>query len=102
MSDQTAHHLRVLLVEDDENTYDPIIRWLKEEQYTVRLATSYEEAKSALETDHFHIAILDIRLTDEDSSNKAGEGLQLLEDIEQLQLREIMPTIVSPLTKNMR
>ena len=94
MPDQMTHHPRILLVEDDENAYDPILRWLKEEDYVVRLATSYAEAKSALETDHFHLAILDIRLTDEDSGNSEGEGLQLLEDIEQLQLRDVMPTIV--------
>ncbi|MCA9998481.1 MAG: response regulator, partial [Anaerolineales bacterium] len=86
------HQLRILLVEDDENSYDPIIRWLKEEEYLVRLATSYSEAKSALETDHFHLAIIDTRLEDEFSGNT--DGLQLLEDIERLQLRGVMPTIV--------
>lgn len=88
----TTHQFRILLVEDDESSYDPITRWLKEEGYVVRLATSYREAKSALETDHFHLAIIDMRLVDEDQKNE--EGLQLLEDIEQLQLQNIMPTIV--------
>ena len=92
MLDQTYHQLRILLVEDDENSYDPIIRWLKEEKFVVRLATSFVEARSALETDHFHLAIIDIRLVDEDPENT--EGLQLLEDIERLQLRNVMPTIV--------
>ncbi len=92
MPDQTLHQLRILLVEDDESSYDPITRWLKEEGYVVRLATSYAEAKSALETDHFHLAIVDIRLVDEDPENT--DGLQLLEDIERLQLRDAMPTIV--------
>lgn len=86
------HQFRILLVEDDESSYDPISRWLKEDGYVVRLATSYREAKSALETDHFHLAIIDMRLVDEDPNNE--EGLQLLEDIEQLQLQNIMPTIV--------
>lgn len=92
MPEQTTHQLRILLVEDDENAYDPIIRWLKEESFIVRLATSYVEAKSALETDHFHLAVIDIRLVDEDDKNT--EGLQLLEDIEQLHLRDVMATIV--------
>lgn len=92
MPDQTAHQLRILLVEDDESSYDPITRWLKEEGYVVRLATSYAEAKSALETDHFHLAIIDILLVDEDPDNT--DGLQLLEDIERLQLRDVMPTII--------
>jgi DNA-binding response OmpR family regulator len=43
MLEQT-HQLRILLVEDDENAYDPITRWLKEEEHVVRLATSYDEA----------------------------------------------------------
>lgn len=92
MPDQMTHQFRILLVEDDESSYDPISRWLKEEGFVVRLATSYREAKSALETDHFHLAIIDMRLVDEDKNNE--EGLQLLEDIEQLQLQNIMPTIV--------
>ncbi|WP_420645186.1 response regulator [Candidatus Leptofilum sp.] len=86
------HQLRILLVEDDENAYDPIMRWLKEEGYVVRLATSYIEAKSALETDHFHLAIVDMVLAAEDPEKV--EGLQLLEDIEALQLHGVMPIIV--------
>ena len=89
---EQSHQLRILLVEDDDKTSDPIIRWLKEEDYLVRLATSYGEAKTALESDHFHLAVLDIRLVDEDPDNE--EGLQLLEDIEALHLRGVMPTIV--------
>ncbi len=92
MSENNAHQFRILLVEDDEQAYEPIIRWLKEKFYAVRLATSYDEAKLALQTDHFHLAIIDIRLVDEDAENK--EGLQLLEDVEQLQLKEVMPCIV--------
>lgn len=88
----TTHQFRILLVEDDERSYDPMARWLKEDGNVVRLATSYREAKSALETDHFHLAIIDIKLVDEDPENT--EGLQLLEDIERLQLREIMPAII--------
>ncbi|WP_420630071.1 response regulator [Candidatus Leptofilum sp.] len=86
------HQLRILLVEDDEKTYDPVMRWLKEEGYIVRLATSYIEAKSALETDHFHLAIVDMVLATEDLEKV--EGLQLLEDIDALQLRGVMPVIV--------
>jgi CheY-like chemotaxis protein len=97
MLEQT-HQFRILLVEDDENAYDPIIRWLKEESYVVRLATSYAEAKTALETDHFHLAIIDIRLIDDDQENM--EGLKLLDDIEQLQLRDVMPTIIITAVKN--
>ncbi|MCA9916716.1 MAG: response regulator [Anaerolineales bacterium] len=91
MTDQT-HQLRILLVEDDENAYDPIARWLKEEGYLLRLATSYTEAKSALENDHFNLAIIDMVLATEDPEKV--EGLQLLEDIETLQLRGVMPIIV--------
>jgi CheY-like chemotaxis protein len=55
-------------------------------------ATSYSEAKAALTTEHFHLAIIDIRLVEEDKRNQ--EGLKLLADIEQLQLKEVMPCIV--------
>ena len=92
------HQFRILLVEDDENQYDPIMRWLKEESYAVRLATSYPEAKTALETDHFHLAIIDIRLVDDDQENT--QGLQLLEDVERLQLGAVMPTIIITAVEN--
>ena len=97
MADQT-HQLRILLVEDDERAYDPITRWLKEEGFLVRLATSYLEAKTALETDHFHLAIIDIRLVDDERDNK--QGLQLLEDVERLQLQDVMPTIIITAEEN--
>ena len=79
-----SKRLRILLVEDDENAYDPMMRWLKEESYDVRLATSYVEAKTALETDHFHLMITGSRLVDDDPNDKGG--LQLLQDVDKMQL----------------
>ncbi|WP_420645045.1 CHAT domain-containing protein [Candidatus Leptofilum sp.] len=90
-----SKRLRILLVEDDENAYDPMMRWLKEESYDVRLATSYPEAKTALETDHFHLMITGSRLVDDDPNDQGG--LQLLQDVDKMQLNltTILCTAVS-------
>ncbi len=88
----SVHEKKVLLVEDMEQFYAPIMRWLKEEGYHVRLATSRKEAQSALEADHFHMGIIDIRLEQSDEGNE--DGLLLLEDVQVLGLTDHFPTII--------
>ncbi|MCP4357773.1 MAG: response regulator [Chloroflexi bacterium] len=91
MGEQT-YQPKILLVEDQKEFHGPVTRWLHDTGYTVRLATSYDEAKSALESEHFHLAIIDIRLVDGDQKNH--QGFQLLEIVEQLGLKDIMPCII--------
>jgi ActR/RegA family two-component response regulator len=86
------HPKEILLVEDQEQFYNPLKRWLREEGYQMTLAKSYEEALVILEEKRFHLAIVDIRLKDDDEKNEAG--MQLLLDIEEKQLNEVMPCIV--------
>jgi len=89
----TANYVRrILLVEDLERFFTPIMRWLREEGYKVTLARSYDEALQALDVNHYHLAIVDIRLEDADEENEAG--MRLLRDIEDRQLNDIMPCIV--------
>ncbi len=87
-----VHEKKILLVEDLEEFYAPIMRWLKEEDYKVRLATSRKEAQSALASDHFHMGIIDIRLVHEDKDNE--DGLLLLEDIREMGLTAYFPSII--------
>lgn len=90
MATQLTHHKSVLLVENEELFSSPISRWLGQEGYTVELAESYADGLKALDTGHFHLAILDIRL----QPNNSEEGLDLLRRIEQRRLRNIMPCII--------
>ena len=86
------HSKRLLLVEDQEEFYGPIVRWLEEEGYQVTLATSLSAALTYLDTGHYHLTIVDIRLQDDDQQNQ--EGMKLLEEIERRGLNEVMPCIV--------
>jgi ActR/RegA family two-component response regulator len=90
---ETASHVkRILLVEDLDQFYIPIQRWLKDEGYHVILTNSFGDALAAIDEQHFHLAIVDIRLVDHDPSNE--EGMDLLLKIEERQLNKIMPCIV--------
>ncbi|MFO7680477.1 MAG: response regulator [Chloroflexota bacterium] len=86
------HAKRLLLVEDQEAFYGPIVRWLEEEGYQVTLETSLADALTCLDTGHYHLAIVDIRLQDDDPQNQ--DGMKLLEEIERRGLNEVMPCIV--------
>ena len=86
------HSKRLLLVEDQEEFYGPIVRWLEEEGYQVTLATSLSAALTYLDTGHYHLTIVDIRLQDDDPQNQ--EGMKLLEEIERRGLNGVMPCIV--------
>jgi ActR/RegA family two-component response regulator len=86
------HAKEILLVEDLELFSTPLMRWLDGDGYRVTLAQTYDEALSALDEKHFHLAIVDIRLQDADEENE--QGMTLLEDIEKRQLNNVMPCIV--------
>ncbi|HID52395.1 MAG TPA: response regulator, partial [Anaerolineae bacterium] len=82
---------KILLVEDLDQFYTPISRWLSDAGYRVRVATTYQEAHSALKAEHFHLAIVDVRLDNDDEDNE--EGLKLIADMRQMGLAEL-PCIV--------
>ncbi len=82
---------KILLVEDEDQFYTTISRWLGDAGYRVRVATTYQEACSALASEHFHLAIVDVKLVKEARDNE--EGLQLIAEMRQMGLREL-PCIV--------
>lgn len=88
----TTYPKRILLVEDSSVYYEPLTRWLSEEGYQVTLATSYKKALSTLDTLHFHLAIIDLRLKDDDPANE--EGIELLTEIQERGLIDVMPCII--------
>jgi len=65
---------RVLIVEDHPN-WRNLFEELLEDKYDVSAKESYEEAAAALlshQDDPFHVAVVDIRLNDEEPTNEQG------------------------------
>lgn len=89
---QQSHDKSILLIEDREDFSTPLRRWLKEEGYDVKLALTYSDALSLLDNEHFHLAIVDIRLVENDDQNE--QGLQILDKLEEMGLKDILPCIV--------
>ncbi len=81
----------VLLVEDEPNIYLTLQRRLKNEGYEVTLATDYQAAYQQLTAQHFHLAIIDVRLADDETDQS---GMRLLRDVEKLGLRGVMPYLI--------
>ena len=82
---------QLLLVEDQPSIYLALQRYLKNEGYAVTLATDYQSAYAQLTTQHFHLAIIDVRLSDDEADQS---GMQLLRDVERLGLRGVMPCLI--------
>lgn len=65
---------KILVIDDDTNILEVIRMRLKSWGYYVTVATDGREAKAALSTTSFHLAIVDLRLFEED-------GIELMEEI---------------------
>ena len=92
MTELSPHKKRILVVEDQEQFYGPVRRWLEDEGYHVTLATNYQDAHTAIHTHHFHLAVVDMSLVHDDPTDQGG--MNLLREIEDLGLNRIMPCIV--------
>jgi CheY-like chemotaxis protein len=86
------HKKKILLVEDLKVFYTDMMRWLNREGYQITLAETKLEAQRCLREEHFHILIADIRLDDSDLAK--AEGKELLKEVNQSDLKEVMPRIV--------
>jgi DNA-binding NtrC family response regulator len=64
-----------LLLEDDLETLKALAQWVESAGFRTVTASSLEEARRAIESDRFHLALLDLQLPD-------GSGLDLLEALE--------------------
>lgn len=72
MKKSTRGHL--LIVDDQENWRQALGRVLAD--YQITFARGFGEAKRALDQNRFHLAIVDVRLVDQDVFNV--EGLELM------------------------
>ena len=70
---------KILVVEDDEIWQKKFVVILEDEGCFVQIASDHQEAKSALEEQAFHLAVVDLSLIPGDQMDRAG--LQLLDEI---------------------
>lgn len=70
---------RVLVVDDLPDVCTTLCGLLSDEGYEVFSASTRAEALRILEKDHFHVAILDVRLDESDEENR--DGLLLMREI---------------------
>jgi len=79
-------HYRVLLVDDSQELLNNLRRLLEVDGCKIVTATSRSEALAHLQSKLFHVAVIDVRLIDDDPRNR--DGLQLVRDI-----REMDPSV---------
>jgi CheY-like chemotaxis protein len=70
---------RILVVEDIPDVRTTICGIIKDAGYYAYPVSTREEALKILETEHFHVAVLDIRLDDSDEDNQ--DGILLMREI---------------------
>jgi CheY-like chemotaxis protein len=70
---------RILVVDDRADWRKTLSGILLDEGYDVRVAESRQEALHLVNTERFHLAVLDVRLDETDETNR--EGLELMRQI---------------------
>jgi CheY-like chemotaxis protein len=75
------HKGRVLVVEDLPDVRTTLAGTLADEGYDVRLASDRAGALQLLESEVFHVAVLDVRLDEADERNR--DGLRLMREIKE-------------------
>ena len=73
---------RVLIVDDKPDMRSTLSGLLSDREYLVRSAASLPEALQLLQTERFHVAVLDVRLDDSDEDNQ--DGLSLMRAINEI------------------
>ena len=92
MDNSLVHPKSILLLDDNRTFTRPVIRWLKDGGFAVSSAPSLDEAVLQLQQQRFHLAIVDIRLDDNEESN--NDGMEFLRLKDEYGLREVMPVIM--------
>lgn len=87
----------ILIVDDRQVWRDTLVDTLVSEPYSVETATNYIEASHALATNHYKLAVVDIRLMAADAENE--DGLRLLADIERAGLNTKVIIVTGPGTE---
>ena len=73
------HSGRVLVVDDLPDVRSTLSGLLSDSGHEVRSVSSRAEALQLMDTERFHVAVLDVRLDESDEDNQ--DGLLLMEDI---------------------
>ena len=68
--------MKKILIVDDIPEYVDTVEVFLEDRFDILKAHTLQEAKSLLKDNHINLAIIDIRLSEEDTENK--EGIDLL------------------------
>ncbi|QEG21342.1 sigma-54-dependent transcriptional regulator [Mariniblastus fucicola] len=72
MSKAIQKQTRLLIVDDDQHLLQSMGQWLETQGFAIQVASNVKEAKTRLANDTFDVALIDLRLGDED-------GFELLE-----------------------
>lgn len=83
-SDQETHSSRledVLIVEDDLKWREALRDTISDEDYSITTTSSFAEARDALRSSCFRVAVVDVSLADSDPTNL--DGLRLVKEIEE-------------------
>ncbi len=94
------HTPEILLVEDREEHYRPTRRFLERENYHVTIATDLASAVEQLDSKRFHLAIVDIHLSETNDDNE--DGLLFLKAMAERGLSGVLGCIVLTSKSNER
>jgi len=83
---------RVLVVEDRADWNHALVETLEHASFEVDTATDTTRARQLLDTNFYHVLILDIRMDDGDTSNI--DGLKLLEELHTRGLTEAIQVVI--------
>ena len=66
MANTNSKPTRLLIVDDDQHLLQSMGQWLDSQGFSVQIAANISEAKSHLESETFDVALIDLRLGEED------------------------------------
>src|SRR5437660_7981999 len=83
---------RILIVDDLEEWRHTLMDALQEAGFEAKAVENADKARHLLDTELYHVLILDIRLVEGDTSNT--DGLKLLRELDQRNLTEAIQVIM--------
>ena len=84
--------MKTILIVDDEPMYLKSLELALKKHYTVQIANSFEKAVEFLQKQDFDMALIDIRLDEDNDKNM--DGLRILEWL-QINKPEVVPFVMS-------
>jgi CheY-like chemotaxis protein len=81
---------RILVVEDMPDWRDQLQATLRRDGYDINTAPSYGEALAELRRNPYDLALVDLRLSPADESNR--DGMELLRDLDKVKIPAVVVT----------